>query len=139
MKAGELRIGNLVSITDEIKIGLEEEAYLINIFEVKRIEEDGYVSVHSEIENLYEYLGIDDIVPIELNIEWLSKMGFKVNRVTKEDNNIWRKEWSEGYFELEEIISFFFGSPIYSTEIKSVHHLQNIYFALTNEELQVAS
>jgi len=65
----------------------------------------------------------------------LIKFGFKIVDVTKEGNNIWRKEWSDGYFDLEEITSFFFGGDIYSTKIDTVDHLQNLFYFITGEEL----
>jgi hypothetical protein len=75
--------------------------------------------------------------PIPITEEWLLKLGFVINRITKEENNIWRKNFEDGFFELEQIISFYFGSPLYAVDIKYVHQLQNLYIAITGEELEI--
>lgn len=111
----ELRIGNLIYATD----GTIKE---VTIEALKYIE---------------QYTGIHQAKPIHLSEEWLLKFGFDRHIVTKEDNQIWRKTWDEGVFDLEQIISFFFGHPMYSVQIKYVHQLQNLYFSLTQKELAI--
>ena len=80
----------------------------------------------------------ETMTPIELTEEWLIKFGFLINRQTKEENDIWRCNWTEGHFEVEQIIGFYlWDNSCYGTEIKYVHQLQNLYFALTGEELEI--
>jgi predicted RNA-binding Zn-ribbon protein involved in translation (DUF1610 family) len=75
--------------------------------------------------------------PIPLTEEWLLKFGFEINRQTKEENNIWKRNWEEGCFEVEQIGTGFYlwDNYCYGTKIKYVHQIQNLYFALTGEEL----
>jgi hypothetical protein len=89
-----------------------------------------------KIIGIKEESDLSHLRPIPLTEEWLLKFGFKVNRQTKEENNIWRCYWTEGHFEIEQIIGFFlWDNNCYGTKIKYVHQLQNLYFALTGEEL----
>jgi hypothetical protein len=123
MKATELRIGNLVKYNDG------------GIFKVIGIYNFG-LDVEDDIESTYmEY---ENFSPIPLTEEWLLKFGFEINRQTKEGNNIWRCYSEEGFFEVEQIGSSFFldDNNCYGTKINYVHQLQNLYFALTGEELK---
>jgi len=67
----------------------------------------------------------------------LIKFGFTIQHETKKENNVWRKYYKEGFFDLEEIITFFFGNPLYAVEVKTVDHLQNLFYFITGEELTV--
>jgi hypothetical protein len=117
IQANELRIGNLVDWNGENGI-------------ISQLLEREVVFKCGE-SDLYETIN-----PIPLTEEWLLNFGFKVNRETKEGNNIWRYNWTEGHFEIEQIYSFFLNDNNgYDTEIKYVHQLQNLFFALTIEEL----
>ena len=69
--------------------------------------------------------------PIELNEGWLKKLGFIKNKF-------------DHYFEIEncQIEIYSFGNEVIvcidsvvNKNIKYVHQLQNLYFALTNKEL----
>jgi len=129
MDVKELRIGNIISVNDEVKKELEEESYLINIFEIKRLEDDGDISVYNTIENLYENLGIHEINPIELNKEWLFKLGFENDF----EYEFRKKGVVIKYEDCLEIYEFIFNDNC--IEITNVHQLQNLYFALTGTEL----
>jgi hypothetical protein len=119
MKATQLRIGNITSL------GI---VFLINqdVFSVIDSKGDWFKNTLTEIK------------PIPLTEEWLLKFGFEINRQTKEENNIWRRNWEEGRFEVEQIGAGFFlwDNYCYGTKIKYVHQFQNLYFALTGEELK---
>jgi hypothetical protein len=119
MKANELRIGN--------------KFYLPN-------GEVGTVSYH-EIRLMIVALDKPNYQPIPLTEEWLLKFGFEINRQTKKENNIWRCYSEEGFFEVEQIGDGFFldDNDCYGTELNYVHQLQNLYFALTSEELTFKS
>ena len=64
--------------------------------------------------------------PIPLTKEWFLKFGFK-----KEGNTA--KYWTLGTVDLWEISGTYVNDLDY--EVKYVHQLQNLYFALTGEEL----
>lgn len=110
MKASELRIGNLVKVptTDGSDV-------------FTQIEPSNYCHEwNSEI-------SIESYNPIPLTEEWLVKFGF----VKTEDifKNIYH---SIEKFQMENI-NYFVG--ITETKLLYVHQLQNLYFALTGEEL----
>jgi len=132
MKANELRRLNLVEISEAEKIRLEEESEIINIWEVDEIKE-GEISIYNKIENIYETFDFKSIKPIPLNEEWLLKFGFIF------------------FYSNPRLESFFYNIQSYhpfnlkidrdgdvmfnELNIKYVHQLQNLYFALIMEEL----
>lgn len=116
MKANELRIGNLVrnNMNGEILKPCDVLCDGINT-------------------DNYEGLNYGFIEPIPLTEEWLLKFGFEKQH-NEEDFDYWFKndflndiiwEHSEGFCH----------NLNYGGDIKHVHQLQNLYFALTNEEL----
>lgn len=72
--------------------------------------------------------GIATYEPIPLTEEWFYKFGFSKSNVWFEKNGI----------ELFNIADLYFRAkyPI-KADVKFVHQLQNLYFALTGEELTV--
>ena len=113
MKATELRIGNFVLTKDGITIVTDVLEFGINI------NHDCWI---------YD---IQDIKPIPLTEEWLVKMGF-VPAKGSSISGIW---FSNGF--IDYCISG--GSTCFKQEpirrIKYANQLQNLYFALTGEEL----
>ena len=119
MKASELRIGNLIEFWS-----VYDTVILINSIN----EDTSYANVY-----------LNEIKPIPLTEEWLLKFGFEIiwdskylTQYTLQSNmmfhyeldkpkNIWYARF--GKYELEHI--------------KYVHQLQNLYFALTGEELTI--
>lgn len=109
MKANELRIGNFVSKDGEIY-----EADFITI----RMTEN------------YE--------PIPITEEWLLKFGF--DKVLPRNDKMYYR--LNDYFVIEDSRVFLLGDDAFEIlklrqEIKYVHQLQNLYFALTGEELTI--
>ena len=126
MKATELRIGNLV-----IYVGICNSRFnKIGEFEIQPYH-FGYLF---ELED-----ALDLLEPIPLTEEWLLKFGFeklcstekgfKQNVYSMRNPSLQIYELSKGYG-----VSFWIGN-----ELKYVHQLQNLYFALTNEELTFKS
>jgi hypothetical protein len=127
MKASELRLGNLVEYKNQY----------INVSGI------GPFGIQSEGK---EYLIIakfstPDIQPIPLTEEWVLKFGFKKYVSDDIDMDIdfqisFHKKSSEGLivqlFMDSNGVIFFNHSGI---SLYSIHHLQNLYFALTGEEL----
>jgi hypothetical protein len=117
MKASELRINNLVNykIVDE----LDERKEWFEPCEIDAVDLQVIDS---------------DYQPIPLTEEWLLKFGFE-----KSDNNF---DWyiKDNYCvsflkELDLIVFKIKFQTVDICKIKYVHQLQNLYFALTNEEL----
>lgn len=130
MEAKELRIGNLIKclntnngldialIVDSISFGL------IGCYDIKK-------------EHCHFYGSIEKVYPIPLTEEWLVKFGFKNDNFY---NTYALKEYcidiKDGEFNVMNDPCSSAGC-YYLTTIKYVHQLQNLYFALTGEELEL--
>jgi hypothetical protein len=126
MKANDLRIGNLVNylIIDEMD---ERKKW----FEVSEIDYDDLRIIQNKHEINQDYQ------PIQLTEEWLLKFGFKQIK----PNHYWFRDWNSLRFSLiDNNLHCSIGDDecgfLYKM-IKYVHELQNLYFALTNEELTI--
>ena len=112
MKATELRIGNWVLEDDTQQVG-QVDLVIIEIIE-------------RELNHTYK--------PIPLTEEWLERMGFE------KDDGIWEHKelmWSCEISGDDDSFNFKrLGLDLPCIGIFSVHQLQNLYFALTGEELQ---
>jgi hypothetical protein len=82
---------------------------------------------YKEVENLKSW-GQNGQSPIRLTSEWLSKFGFIEN--TKQGVNIVRI--NEFYH-----VCFVNGGKSLSVDIEYVHQVQNLFFALTGDELVI--
>jgi hypothetical protein len=129
MKANELRIGSLVYITDTSTLLFYKQVTQINIHNL--------MYLCGETKEPFEF----EIEPIPLTEEWLLKFGFEeyIDFGYKTKN-----------FDLIPLCGFTYSinkkrvmimhkgnqmSHWLNIEIQYVHQLQNLYFALTNEEL----
>ena len=130
MKANELRIGNW--------------------YKGDCLAQQYWQITAQEILDFYDDPIDDYFQPILLSEHWLEKLGFKKNNknrwvkeksnyavfyreyyATGEDNSMWRIEYHDtdyGNNEYKDCHQF-------GDKIKYVHQLQNLYFALTQEEL----
>jgi hypothetical protein len=114
MKATELRIGNWVKQPNGI----------IEVFTVSDSDDEGDINSYLE----------DEIEPIPLTEEWLVSFGFIDDKITFE-----LKGFMLGWYRNDE----FYYLPTNQInvrnkiQIKYVHQLQNLYFALTGEELTI--
>ena len=132
MKAQELRIGNYVSTPSGIQ-------------QIIHIEEDCFYS--KDFKNKWA-----EIKPIALTEEWLVNFGFEEDNKIKD---LWhlkyecnvlkkRRNFISVYFPMSKETYFYFkdlGIKINQRDDvdKYVHELQNLYFALTCEELKLAT
>ena len=123
MKATELRIGNLVQGGTITEIGKDYFKYF-----------DGYATWNSitQVENL----------PIPLTEEWLVKFGFKEYIDFGRHTGIWDLRPLQGFsYDLSDnkVMIMNKGNSqshwLHDNKIEHVHSLQNLYFALTGEEL----
>jgi len=123
MKAQSLRQGNLVLLDNEKIVRLlwfrTEHACIMALG----------VTYPSAI------VSLDRLEPIPLTEDWLLKFGFRFDSIDWEfpKDSIFFIGWYAGKFCLGS------GSDGVTKEnyIEYVHQLQNLYFALTNEELEV--
>ena len=124
MKANELRIGNLVEAT------LTKDVYEIDLYALRVIEDGNYQNSYDTETTVFK--------PISLTEEWLLKFGFIRHH----------NDYSNGIIYIKNVpnnTEFEWG--VYPNELGSgiqienrillhyVHQLQNLYFALTGEEL----
>lgn len=119
----ELRIGNLVQLDI---IQLEVNGLFLSHFKARN--EHG-VEVNS---------AQDNITPITLSEEWLLKLGLKPNSDKSIYEFIKRPQWEDITVRFYEgKFSIWLGdAPMIDIEIEYVNRLQNLYFALTGEELK---
>jgi phage FluMu gp28-like protein len=120
MKANELRIGNLVYWNGEIGI-------ISQLLEME-------VAFKCGESDLYEALD-----PIQLTEEWLLKFGFEMINSSPINYKIYRlKDISFNVIKDSNIKLY--NKIVYSEQyrhIESIHQLQNLYFALTGDELTI--
>lgn len=121
MKANELRIGNDINIggsTIDTYQTFKPTKVTINI--LKAIIEEN-IDRPDAILSMFQ--------PIPLTEEWLVKLGFKFNS----DSNVYSIDNFFIYTEAYNKIIITYDCLMRSVEY--VHQLQNLYFALTGEEL----
>jgi hypothetical protein len=111
MKANELRIGNLLNHNNGSMVG----SFIVGLIHLE--------DIIKENSHAREY------EPIPLTEEWLIRMGFEKSYFENIPYFEKRCLTIDGCFFDVELMD---GSKL---ELKSVHQLQNLYFALTNEEL----
>ena len=117
MKATELRIGNYIDYTTEREIVTMQITY-----EYIRL-------IHN---------GNKNFKPIKLTEEWLLKFGFKAHTYEDEVFGYVLNDFgyiNEYQFRIHNFIDF--DAIIIPKAIKTVNQLQNLYFALTGEELSL--
>ena len=112
MKAQELRIGN--------KIQFDSHLYIVNSVVMKQVEE-GFVQYQ----------------PIPLTEEWLLKFGFEKQGHVKFMGEAYQRFvlGRNGIYSINKIAYIYEVNDHDLCEIKYIHQLQNLHFALTGEEL----
>ena len=136
MKANELRIGNKI---------IGKKTYGGDVLTFKNFNDDLDVAFFSDgsIHEIGEFL--TDCDPIPLTEEILLKCGLFKHQYT---NGILVTEWhddehiGDSEFEISDESNesgnfYYYSKRGCDTEIKYLHQLQNLYFALTGEELEI--
>jgi len=126
LNAKELRQGNLVLDP----YGNEREVTGVRGDKV-------YLSRAANIDAIYP---ASELSPIPLTAEWLERAGFHTV-TTNEDgsNNYWSKSLDASIdYEYEGIFRYRIFEKQRTKSIISLHQLQNLYFALTGSELEIA-
>ena len=114
MKAQDLRIGNLVMTDVEKGSAFDGLNFVVGWSEIR----------DSEI--LGDNWGYK---PIPLTEEWLERFGFEYSDLNG-DSGLWKIPPFQIYGKYNQFIYD------YRLDVNYVHQLQNLYFALTYEELQ---
>ena len=124
MNPKELRIGNFLTVSN-------------NVLAISEIKKDCFCFCQQYIDE-WEFLFNDyDVQPIQITEDWLKRFGF--NGV--ENDHIKCKNIHLSYSSVfnRVFISDEDDDPqtVVGVNIKYVHQLQNLYFALTGEELEI--
>jgi|688.fasta_scaffold599037_2 hypothetical protein len=123
MKANELRIGNWVLIP----------------YNKSNKEEGFFEATISQIGEFGAYVKPEDYEPIPLTEHWMFKFGFY--ETTKEHyvSGLYTLNNPDGFYINKETMCYcdidYEGTTNDRIKIQYVHQLQNLYFALTGEEL----
>lgn len=124
MKASELRIGNWVHFNN--LIGMKYDYQVTPRF-FRQLALNDPESLDVEIDGFHQ--------PILLTEEWLVKFGFYVLHINKSGVKIyWRGQRQRVNAHYN---AFWYKTYNGTTRVKFVHQLQNLYFALTGQELTV--
>lgn len=129
MEARELRIGNWVQMP--VQNGEVIEYFDTDVYKISYDEDTGL-----EFVNDFE---TSDLRPIPLAEEWLVKFGFFKTPTMhfKSIKNLHGEDVF--YFELPIVDGdfFYYAKTTPNLSIQYVHQLQNLYFALTGQELTI--
>ena len=143
MKASELRIGNWATIKNYVHFDWERrpKECQVNMFDL-----NNYIAYHWNGTGEEYYYKLQDCEPIPLTEEWLLKLGFEKNIDWEQQINEYGR-FSElnsrrgvGLYLHEREWRVTFREDVGCgwnelNEIEFVHQLQNLYHALTGEEL----
>lgn len=149
MQARELRIGNLIVWNP--KLIIPEVTLAPMQIEVYSIMQDKVMYVFPNIENRVEpfeddvaKMGMRDkllaeLEPIILTTEILERAGF-----TEKGGLLADKYFEKGDLELKQAGEYYqrilvtkLNTTVFDLPLTSLHQLQNLYFALTGEELEI--
>jgi hypothetical protein len=114
MEAKELRIGNYYNGDISKEVNIQQITY-------------------EDIKELFQDSQDDYYQPIKLTEEWLLKFGFQTDELEKDEYYIYKVSLYKGFNGGYQRIINGYNDGV---ELNHVHQLQNLYFALTGEELK---
>jgi hypothetical protein len=123
IKANELRLGNIIN-------WLSSDGWKFTRVNIKMLK------LLPKREDVHEYLAAKDV---PLTPELLEKCGFVKTKMPFTGEIGYAKSDEGNYFIglVENAYGFSLHNPHFNLQIKYLHQLQNLYFALTGEELAI--
>jgi hypothetical protein len=126
MKTNELRIGNRIKYCDDGK------ECIITGIPGANLDVQGLEVLFDDGEETW--IELDQFEPIPLTEEWLERMGFtyedeEIYYIRLDENNVLAYDLTDKDFAVTGLWA--------EHKINHVHELQNLYFALTGEELKI--
>lgn len=129
MKATELRIGNYV-------VGKKWPEYDLELIVVTSVDDIGINLEEGLGEGIRREFYHHDISPIPLTTEILEKCGFEKREVVEDGIIYGKTKYTLIYTIATDGLHHFFLNGYHNdVQIDNLHQLQNLYFALTGEEL----
>lgn len=126
------RKAKLIHLTEEDKRVLSKQAI------DKGLDLKNYIELFLHKLATMPVIDAADIIGLELTEEWMQKLGFsKTDNVWRNKHHMFLDKWYISQKEKHGVLLLsviMFGG--YVRHIKYVHELQNLYFALTGEELE---
>lgn len=122
IQANDLRVGNIVLY---IYSGFSESSII-------RINDIGNIAVWGSDSDGKYLINLKNIIPIQLTKEILLKCGFELNL----EKTLFIIK-SCGLMLMDVKGLYYMANSLVKTDIKYLHQLQNLYYALTGVELQV--
>lgn len=128
MKASELRIGNIISFCGNF-------VYVLSVSRSNFLE----LGYYTDSIGFERHVTDSNLSEIPITEEWLIRFGFTLNVdewcTGSEDGRLEVYKHTLGSFDILESERGDYRHTEAYNEIKSVHQLQNLYFALIGEEL----
>ena len=131
MKANEHRIGNLVNYK-YYNPNPNNTEWLFTAVEIVGINQSTFIFKHLNSKTKYK---IGELHPIPLTEEWLLRFGFEKPAHSWNGDVFHLSEWDA--FPLHWAVAMNKNGAMLVLKLKYVHQLQNLYFALTNQELEI--
>jgi hypothetical protein len=129
LQSKDFRIGNFVLHTHIAKDGFVEYAQIFGVIK-------GHIYIDDHRLPEYACILAKEISPLRITHDWLLKFGFVVEYCNS--TNVYKyflPNTPFGY--LQGVFNVFTQTGCFSVKIEHVHELQNLYFALTGEELEL--
>jgi hypothetical protein len=126
VEANELRIGNLVKWEDE-----SNDIVIVSSIINGDTDAEATICYDELVTNECGEVYLFEFKPILLTEEWFVKFGFE------KENDVFKKARFEIYRPVSYVGYLFCEGNLIIRELKYVHTLQNLYFALTGEELTI--
>lgn len=140
MQFNELRIGNIINVTHQGK-PMPAAVWSISRREI-------YANTLEPVDVKYMHKRMDQVEGVPLMEDWLVRLGFECD----DNDRVWTHKctWgglSQALMMVERIndpyspfmVSVAWQGVIEIKVVTSVHQLQNLYFAITGEELKLKS